>query len=111
MARIGPVRPLPNRHSEDLESGVETGLVTRIIIVATIVLGQLWALTVALEASLLDFDGQAWVLAGFSIVSFVVVMILSRFDTPRRGRRTRTRTLPERRTYVSRPIDRSPSLE
>jgi len=55
-----PVRPLPGAPAEDTDEGARTGLVTRIIIVGTIVLGQLWALTVALEAYLLGETSHAW---------------------------------------------------
>lgn len=61
-------------------------MVTRIIIVLTIVLGQLWALTVGLEAYLLGHTDQAWLSAGFSIVSFVVALVLVRLDPPPRTR-------------------------
>ena len=71
-----PIRPLPGTPSTDTEEGARTGLVTRIIIALTIVLGQLWALTVALEAYLLGHVGQAWLLTGFSVVSFAIVLAL-----------------------------------
>lgn len=82
-----PIRSLPAAPALDTDEGVRTGLVTRIIIVLTIVLGQLWALTVGLEAYLLGHTDQAWLLAGFSIVSFVVVLALVRLDPPPRGPR------------------------
>lgn len=82
-----PVRPLPGTPSSDTEEGARTSLVTRIIIVLTIVLGQLWALTVALEAYLLGHTGQAWLLAGFSILSFAVVLALVVIEpAPRSGK-------------------------
>jgi hypothetical protein len=102
-----PVRPLPNTPSEDLESGIETGLVTRIVIVATIVVGQLFALTVALEASLLDLDGQAWILAGFSLVSFAVVLVLTKIDPPPRSSRLRGHAATAQGTYVPAPATRA----
>ena len=100
-----PVRALPNRPAEDTESGLATSMVTRIVIVATIVLGQLFALTVALEASLLDHDGQAWLLAGFSLVSFVITLFLTTVEAPRRGSDLRGRAATGAGRYVSRPAE------
>ena len=82
-----PIRPLPGTPSTDTEEGVRTGLITRILIALTIVLGQLWALTVGLEAYLLGHTGQAWLLAAFSIVSFAVVLALVVLEPARRGER------------------------
>lgn len=84
-----PIRPLPGAPAEDTEEGARTGLVTRIIIVGTIVLGQLWALTVALEAYLLGETMQAWWLAGFSTISFAVVLVLVHLDPATRAGRNR----------------------
>ena len=100
-----PIRPLPSTPAPESERGLATGLVTRIVIVATIVLGQLWALTVALEASLLDEDGQAWLLAGFSIVSFVVTLFLTNVEAPRRGSDLRGRAATGAARYVPRPAE------
>jgi hypothetical protein len=100
-----PVRALPSKPAQDTESGAATGLVTRIVIVATVVLGQLFALTVALEASLLDHDGEAWLLAGFSVVSFVVVLVLTRADPPPRASRLPGRPA-EPGGYTPRPARR-----
>ncbi|HZJ26273.1 MAG TPA: hypothetical protein VFF40_04550 [Acidimicrobiia bacterium] len=97
------VRPLPSSPALDREPGAETGLVTRIVIVATAVLGQLFALTVGLEESLLDHDAKAWLLAGFSVVSFVVVIVLTRVDPPPRARRLRGRANTET-LYVPRAV-------
>jgi hypothetical protein len=97
------VRPLPGAPVDEREEGARAGLATRTAIVAAIVVGQLLALTVALEESLLDRDRNAWLLAGFSIVSFVVVVILARVDPPPRGR---SRTGTDDRTdavYRARP--------
>jgi hypothetical protein len=99
-----PVRPLPGAPAQETESGAATGLVTRIVIVATIVLGQLFALTVALEASLLDHDGQAWMLAVFSLVSFAVVIVLTRVDPPPRSSRLPGRAATQESGYVARPV-------
>lgn len=99
-------RALPRGPVHDNASGVTTGLVTRIVIVATVVLGQLFALTVALDASLLDHDDQAWLLAGFSLISFALVLVLTRVEPPPRvGRGSDRQPGP----YVSRPIQRRSS--
>lgn len=82
-----PLRTLPATPARDSDEGARTAVTTRIIIVLTIVLGQLWALTVGLEAYLLGHTGQAWLLAGFSVISFVIVLALVRLDLPRRGGR------------------------
>lgn len=100
-----PLRPLPSSPAPESERGLTTGLVTRIVIVCTIVLGQLWALTVALEASLLEEDGLPWLLAGFSILSFVVTLFLTNVEPPRRGSDLRGRAATGAGRYVSRPAD------
>lgn len=87
-----PIRPLPPGPALDTDEGVRTGLVTRIVIVLMIVLGQLWALTVGLEAYLLGHTGQAWLTAGFSILSFIVALVLVSLDPPPRARRLPDRT-------------------
>ena len=46
----------------------------RIAIVATIVVGQLWALVVALNAWLEDETGQVLLLLGFQLLSFVAAV-------------------------------------
>lgn len=80
-----PIRPLPGSPAEDTEQGALTALVTQIIIAGTIILGQLWALTVSLEAYLLGETAKAWWLAAFSIVSFAVVLAVVHLDPPARG--------------------------
>ncbi|WP_370324217.1 hypothetical protein [Euzebya sp.] len=80
-----PIRPLPSTPAEDTDQGLRTQVTTRILIALTILLGQLWALTVALEEYLLGHTGRAWGLAGFSIVSFLVVLALVRLEPPPRG--------------------------
>lgn len=86
-----PIRPLPAVPAPDTDQGLRTGLTTRILIVATIVLGQLWALTVGLEEHLSGHSTRAWWLAGFSVLSFVVAAALVWLEPParsgRRGRR------------------------
>jgi len=81
-----PPRPLPDVPTVDTEEGARTALVTRIIIVVTVVLGQLWALTVALEAHLSGRTAQAWWLALFSLVSFAVVAALVFLEPAPRSR-------------------------
>lgn len=81
-----PPRPLPGVPAVEDEAGARTALVTRIIIVVTVVVGQLWALTVALEAHLSGHTAQAWWLALFSIVSFAVVAALVFIEPAPRGR-------------------------
>jgi hypothetical protein len=46
----------------------------RIAIVATIVVGQLWALVVALNAWLEDKTGQVLLLLGFQLLSLAVAV-------------------------------------
>lgn len=84
-----PIRALPGAPAEDTEANARSGLVTRIIIALTIVLGQLWALTVALEAYLLGHTDQAWLLAAFSLVSFAVVGALVVVEPAQRSARSR----------------------
>ena len=103
-----PIRALPSTPAPESESGVIAGLVTRIVIVLTIVLGQLWALTVALEESLLDHDREAWWLAGFSIVSFIVVLALTKIDPPPRETRRGRQFEKAPGLYVSQPAAREP---
>lgn len=49
-------------------------VVARIAIVATVVVGQLWALTVALNAYFEEDMAVVWWLVGFEIVSFLVAL-------------------------------------
>jgi cytochrome bd-type quinol oxidase subunit 2 len=81
-----PPRPLPSVPAVETEEGARTALVTRIIIVVTVVLGQLWALTVALEAHLSGHTTQAWWLALFSLVSFAIVAALVFLEPAARSR-------------------------
>jgi hypothetical protein len=46
----------------------------RILLVATIVVGQLWALTLVLDSWFRYDDGQMWLLVGFEALSFVVAV-------------------------------------
>jgi hypothetical protein len=81
-----PPRPLPSRPATETEEGARTALVTRIIIAVTVILGQLWALTVALEAHLSGHEAQAWWLAAFSLVSSAVVAALVLIEPAARSR-------------------------
>ena len=81
-----PPRPLPSVPTIETEEGARTALVTRIIIVVTVILGQLWALTVGLEAFLSGHTTQAWWLAVFSLVSFAVVAALVFLEPAPRSR-------------------------
>lgn len=82
-----PTRTLPGGPADDADEGVRTALITRIVIVLTIILGQLWALTVGLEAYLEGHTGQAWLLAAFSIISFLLAFALVHVELPSRARR------------------------
>jgi hypothetical protein len=81
-----PPRPLPSEPSIETEEGARTALITRIIIVVTVIVGQLWALTVTLEAFLSGHTGRAWWLALFSAVSFAVVGVLVFLEPASRSR-------------------------
>jgi hypothetical protein len=56
-------------------------LSARIAIVATIVVGQLWALTVMLDAWHEGHDGQTWLLLAFEALSFIVALVVWRAGT------------------------------
>lgn len=81
-----PTRTLPANPAEETDEGLRAALTTRIVIVLTIILGQLWALTVGLEAFLEGHVGQAWLLAAFSLISFLVALALVRLEPPSRRR-------------------------
>jgi hypothetical protein len=49
-------------------------VVARIALVATVVVGQLWALTVALDAYFEEDMRVVWWLVGFEVVSFLVAL-------------------------------------
>lgn len=84
-----PPPPLPDRPTEE-DEGWGTAVVARIIIVLSVLLGQLWALTVALEEYLRGHTDPAWWLAGFSALSFALVALLVWLEPPPRGRRRRS---------------------
>jgi hypothetical protein len=56
----------------DREPDRASMLNARIAIVATVVVGQLWGLMVALNAWLDHRTGQVWLLLGFQVLSFAV---------------------------------------
>lgn len=91
-----PPRPLPAAPAPETEEGARTALVTRIVIVVTVILGQLWALTVALEAYLSGHGDRAWWLAGFSLLSFAVVLVLVFLEPAQRGMPSRRPPPPRR---------------
>lgn len=49
-------------------------IVARIAIVATIVVGQLWALTIAMDAYFLEEMATVWWLLAFQVVSFLLAL-------------------------------------
>jgi cytochrome bd-type quinol oxidase subunit 2 len=49
-------------------------IVARIAIVATIVVAQLWAVTIALDAYLQDEMATVWWLLAFQVLSFVLAL-------------------------------------
>jgi cytochrome bd-type quinol oxidase subunit 2 len=49
-------------------------IVARIAVVATIVVGQLWALTIALDAYFSDEMATVWWLLAFQVLSFVLAL-------------------------------------
>jgi hypothetical protein len=87
----GPLRPLPGTPAESTDRGARVAEITRTLLALTVVFGQLWALTVSLEEYLSGHTARAWWLAGFSAVSFVVVLILVRLLPPARSRRRTAR--------------------
>jgi hypothetical protein len=49
----------------------------RIALVATVVVGQLWALTLVLDSWFRHKDGQMWLLVAFEALSFVVAFAVA----------------------------------
>ena len=58
----------------DHEPGRVAMLAGRIALVATVLVGQLWALTVALNAWQDHRMGQVWLLLGFQALSFLLAV-------------------------------------
>jgi hypothetical protein len=110
-----PVRALPGRAALDTDEGLRASLITRIVIAATIVFGQLWTLVVGLDRYLVGHTGQAWLLFGFSGASFLVVLALafirpSRRRDIRRGERAATQSIGLYRPEPARPPSRPRQL-
>jgi hypothetical protein len=86
------VRTLPGRPALDTDEGVKAGITTRIVMATTAVFGQLWALSAGLDRYLLGYTTEAWLLAGLSALSFLVVLAVTlvrpapRREEPGRGR-------------------------
>ncbi|GJF33516.1 hypothetical protein KNE206_62160 [Kitasatospora sp. NE20-6] len=60
-------------------------LSARVVLAATVVIGQLWALTVATDAFMAGHTATAWWCTGFSALSFLVVLAVW-LAVPRRER-------------------------
>ena len=89
-ARYPSLRPGPSAHPKPEVratgpgpgSGIEhdpdhaSMLYARILIVATIVMGQLWGLTVALDEWLSRRMAHVWWLLGFQALSFTVAVVV-----------------------------------
>jgi hypothetical protein len=61
----------------DREPERTTILNARIALVALVVVGQLWALTLVLNSWFRHRDGQMWLLIGFEALSFVVALLIA----------------------------------
>ena len=72
-ARVRSSGPGPSAGA-DREPDRASMLNARIVIVATIVVGQLWGLMVALNAWLDHRTGQVWLLLGFQLLSLAVAV-------------------------------------
>jgi hypothetical protein len=80
--KTDPQRPVPRAtgpgpgagHERDPEGA--TTLHARIAIVATIVVGQLWGLTVALNAWLDGSTSAVWWILGFEALSFLLAVLV-----------------------------------
>jgi hypothetical protein len=72
-----PIRTLPGSPALDADEGIRTSLATRVVLAATVVFGQLWALVVGLDRYLVGHTAEAWLLFGFSGLSFLVVLGLA----------------------------------
>ena len=60
-------------------------LTARVLLACTVVIGQLWALTVATDAWMAGHTATAWWCTGFSALSFLVVLAVW-WTSPRRDR-------------------------
>lgn len=79
-ARIRSTGPGPGAGT-DQDPDRTSMLTARIVVAATVVVGQLWALTVMLDAWHEGRDGQVWLLLGFQALSFVVALVSWRAGT------------------------------
>jgi hypothetical protein len=83
-ARVRLAAPGPgSRAGPGRESERAPIVIARIALVATIVLGQLWGLTVALNAYFQERMATVWWLVGFEALSFALalaVWLLARSD-------------------------------
>jgi hypothetical protein len=61
----------------DREPERSTILNARIALIALIVVGQLWALTLVLNAWFRYEDGQMWLLIGFEALSFALALLIA----------------------------------
>ena len=61
----------------DREPERATILNARIALVALVVVGQLWALTLVLNSWFRYRDGQMWLLIGFEALSFAVALLFA----------------------------------
>ncbi len=101
--RPQPLRTLPGRPALETEEGVRAALVARILLSLTVVFGQLWALAAGLDRYLLGHTGQAWLLFGFSALSFgVVLLLVFVHPAPRRDPTLGSATTQRRGLYVAR---------
>jgi hypothetical protein len=79
-ARIRSTGPGPGAGT-DQDPDRTSMLSARIALAATIVVGQLWALTVMLDAWHEGDDGQVWLLLVFQVISFALAIVVWRAGT------------------------------
>ncbi|WP_406348532.1 hypothetical protein OHA44_22800 [Streptomyces sp. NBC_00144] len=77
--RIRHTGPGPGAGSEQ-ESERSSKLTARLVLAMTVVIGQLWALTITVNEWMEGNTGTAWWGAGFLCLSFLVVLGLWRLD-------------------------------
>jgi hypothetical protein len=80
MTPLSPRRAHPGAPGPGVGAGVDRHpertavLVARILLVASVVVGQLWALTLVLDSWFRHDRGEMWLLVGFEAVSFAVAL-------------------------------------
>lgn len=79
-ARIQSTGPGPGAGT-DQDPDRTSMLSARIALAATIVVGQLWALTVMLDAWHEGDDGHVWMLLAFQVISFILALVVWRAGT------------------------------